>query len=265
MTRANYSKLLDTIRAQLPDPDTAVAELRLRQEEAGARALIPDGVSCSASLLDGLPVEVVAPHQASDGRTVLYLHAGGYVLGSPTAERALAARLALAVSGTVVGLHYRRAPEHACPAAVEDATTAYLALVASGTDPAQIVILGDSAGGGITVATLVALRDQGMPLPRAAVCLSPWVDLRLVSASMQNADVDADPEGQRWLLARFADYYLAGRPADDPIALSPLRRSARPSAATDPGRRGRSARRRRDRARRRGSGRRGRRHPGGVE
>ncbi len=128
---------------------------------------------------------------ASDERTVLYLHGGGYVIGSVATHEGLIDGIGRAAGCRVLALDYRLAPEHPFPAAVEDATAGYRWLLEQGADPARTVIAGDSAGGGLTVAALVALRDAGQPLPAAGICLSPWVDLEGLGESMRTrADVD---------------------------------------------------------------------------
>ena len=133
---------------------------------------------------------VTAPGVAED-RVVLYLHGGGYVLGSLVSHQDLVARISKAANARVLYIDYRLGPEHPFPAAVEDAAATYRWLLAEGVESSRIAIAGDSAGGGLTVAAMVSLRDNGDPLPAAAVCISPWVDLEGVGDSMtSNADVD---------------------------------------------------------------------------
>jgi acetyl esterase/lipase len=129
---------------------------------------------------------------SANGRVVLYLHGGGYVMGSRRTHRELAARIARDAAARVLVLEYRLAPEHPFPAAVEDATAAYRWLRKQGIAASSIAIAGDSAGGGLTLATLLALRDAGDALPACAVCLSPWTDLEGSGASAQPGGVD-DP------------------------------------------------------------------------
>jgi acetyl esterase/lipase len=137
---------------------------------------------------------------------ILYLHGGGYVVGSLDTHRDLAARLGRAAGARVLLLEYRLAPEHPHPAAVDDAVAAYRWLRAQGAAPAHLAIAGDSAGGGLTIATLVALRDLGEPLPKAAVCFSPWVDLEGTGKSM-DTNLD-DPMLNRASILHFARFYL---------------------------------------------------------
>jgi len=140
---------------------------------------------------DGVPGEWLLRGDASDGRVVLYLHGGGYGLGSVDTHRDLVARLCRAARASALSVEYRLAPEAPFPAQVEDATRAYRWLVRQGVSPRRIVIVGDSAGGGLTLAALVLLRDAGDALPAAGVCLSPWVDLEALGATMdENARFD---------------------------------------------------------------------------
>ena len=162
---------------------------------------------------------IVAPDTEAD-RVILYLHGGGYVIGSINTHRELASRLSQAARARVLIIDYRLAPEHPHPAAVEDAVSAYRWLLANGCDPSRIAIAGDSAGGGLTVATLVALRDAGLPLPAAGACLSPWVDLEGTGESMTSKAAE-DPIVQADPLRRMAQMYLGGLEARTPLA-SPL-------------------------------------------
>lgn len=133
--------------------------------------------------LGHVPGEWVVPKgQAPDpkrGRIVLYLHGGAYCFGSPRTHHDIVAQLATRGAVQVFSVAYRLAPEHPFPAALEDACAAYQALLARGTDPANIVLAGDSAGGGLSLSTLLWLRDHHVPLPARALLISPWVDLTL--------------------------------------------------------------------------------------
>ncbi len=194
------------------------------QREAMARTVgsapPPDGVTVEPMTLGGRPAERLSPAGARGRGTVLYLHGGGYCTGSLDSHRGLAGRIALAVGGPVVTLDYRLAPEHPYPAALTDALAGYRELLARGTRPGHLAIAGDSAGGGLTVATLVALRDEGSPLPAAAVCLSPWVDLTQAATSYDTLG-HLDPMITREGLDLMAAAYLGGTPASSPLA-SPL-------------------------------------------
>jgi acetyl esterase/lipase len=138
---------------------------------------------------------------------ILYLHGGGYMLGSIHTHRELVSRLSRAAGARGLLIDYRLAPEHPFPAAVDDALAAYRFLLSGGIEPRRIAIAGDSAGGGLTLATLLALRDAGDPLPAAGVGLSPWTDLEGLGASAQPGAVD-DPlltlAGLREMAGRYA-------------------------------------------------------------
>jgi len=150
---------------------------------------------------------------------VLYLHGGGYVIGSTESHRFMTAGIAAAGGISVLGIDYRLAPEHPCPAAIDDAVIAYQWLLSQGIRSDNLVIAGDSAGGGLTLTTLLALRDRGLPLPAAAVCISPWCDMTLSGASLTaNAGTDyLTVEGLR----AYAKQYQHDLPPTDP-RVSPL-------------------------------------------
>jgi len=147
--------------------------------------------------------------------TLLYLHGGGYVTGNPATHRRFVARLAWEVGATAVVPAYRLAPAHRFPAALDDAVAAYRELVATGTEPETIVIAGDSAGGGLTMATLLRLRDEGDPLPAGAVLFSPYMDLEHKSDSInRNRSTDYLPTGP--IRPNFE--YLGGVDPHHPLA-----------------------------------------------
>lgn len=180
----------------------------------------PAEVRVEAGTLAGIPCRRLIPPDRDGASTVLYLHGGGYISGSLTTHLELMARLARASGAEVVGIGYRRAPEHPFPAALDDALAAYRRLLAEGLDPGRLAVAGDSAGGGLAVALLTTLRDFGSPLPRAAALLSPWVDLALTGASLEDRR-EADKVLHPVILERAAELYLAGADPRDPRA-SPL-------------------------------------------
>ncbi|MGH3771486.1 MAG: alpha/beta hydrolase [Pseudonocardiaceae bacterium] len=190
--------------------------------------LMPRGTELRRVRLGGVPgVRVAHRGAGSNGsngadtaRAVLYLHGGGYTTGSPWTHRALAGHLSRAAGAPVFLLDYRLAPEYPYPAALMDALAAYRALQRAGYPPERIVLAGDSAGGGLAVATAMALRDAGEALPVALALLSPWLDLTLGSESITgNASRDAMLNGA-WLVVA-AQEYRAGREATTP-GISPL-------------------------------------------
>jgi epsilon-lactone hydrolase len=152
--------------------------------------------------------------------TILYLHGGGYIACSPETHRPLTFALTETLRARTFALDYRLAPEHPFPAALDDAVAAYDRLLATGVNPREIVIIGDSAGGGLTLAALVALRDRKRPLPKAAICLSPWTDLAVTGNSLRrNEHSDAMFYGES--IRRVAPLYAGSVPATHPL-VSPL-------------------------------------------
>ncbi|HEY1362744.1 MAG TPA: alpha/beta hydrolase [Xanthobacteraceae bacterium] len=164
-------------------------------------------------------VAVATPQSRAD-RHVLYLHGGAYCFGKPSHYRDFIWRIAAATGARVLCVDYRLAPEHPFPAALDDAVAAYRGLLAAGAAPSRIAIMGDSAGGGLTLATLLRLRDEGVGLPAAAVALSPWTDLALTGESyVGNAASDPMPAVRH--VPGWARHYVAGADPRHPYA-SPL-------------------------------------------
>jgi epsilon-lactone hydrolase len=166
------------------------------------------------------PAEWLRPPGARIDAAVLYLHGGGYVIGSPRSHRHLAAAIARAAGTAGLLVDYRLAPEHPFPAAVEDAVAAYQWLLGRGLAPGRVVVAGDSAGGGLTVAVLLALRDRGLPQPAAGVCISPWVDLTCSGATYTTKEA-VDPIVTRQSTTAMAQAYAAAHDLKAPL-LSPL-------------------------------------------
>ncbi|HET7204762.1 MAG TPA: alpha/beta hydrolase [Steroidobacteraceae bacterium] len=207
--------LLPTFRADRPIPEQRRRLLRVTR-----LTLRPRGVRFEPGLCGGVRGEFVRRRDAAEraGSAVLYLHGGAYCVGSPMTHRTIAGTLAHLTGATVVVVDYRLAPEHPCPAAIDDTVAAYLGLVASGREPRHIAIAGDSAGGGLALAAALRLRERGHPLPAALVTFSPWVDL-------DDPDRGPVPPGEvmispSWVRA-CARHYLGTRAARDPMA-SPI-------------------------------------------
>lgn len=215
MASPQLQQAIDAMKALSSKVGATTQEMRAAMDELAAPQQ-PD-VKCEPLRANGVNAEwITAPGAAAD-RAVLYLHGGGYVMGSLKTHRDLMGRISRAAQARVLGLDYRLAPEHPFPAAVEDALAGYRFLLDQGLRPARTAIAGDSAGGGLTLATLVAARDAGLALPAAAVCLSPWVDLEGTGASMKtrlHVDPVASPEGTHLL----AQMYLAGKDLRTPLA-----------------------------------------------
>ena len=221
MASPQLAMLVDMLRSSPPVPqDMDIPERRQRMEELTRSAPLPDGTRATAVEAGGVPAEWVEAPGSTDRATLLYLHGGGYTIGSVRTHRALVARLATATGARALTVDYRLGPEHPFPSAVDDALAAYRWLVRGGADPSRIVVAGDSAGGGLTVALLVALRDAGEALPAAGVSISPWADLACTGASMTTCAA-RDPMVQREGLLQMAAAYLAGQDARSPLA-SPI-------------------------------------------
>ena len=166
---------------------------------------------------NGVQGEMVRAESATGDGVVLYLHGGGYVIGSPATHRELGRRLSAATDGDVLTIHYRLSPEDPFPAPVEDAAAAYAWLLDQSRDPASVSVAGDSAGGGLTVAALLSVRDSGLPMPSCGVCLSPWVDMEGLGDSMTTRS-DKDPMVQRDGLVKMGGVYLGGADPRSPLA-----------------------------------------------
>jgi monoterpene epsilon-lactone hydrolase len=197
-----------------------VAAGRAQMEAMTANPQLPEGATFDATEVGGVPAEWATVPESDPSKVVLYLHGGGYVIGSVATHRGLVSRIAAAGGTRVLSLDYRLAPETPFPGAVEDATAAYAALLEQGFSPENIAVGGDSAGGGLTFAALVALKDQGHPIPGAAFALSPWIDLEGLGESMQTKAA-ADPMVEKSGLLKMAALYLAGADPKAPLA-SPL-------------------------------------------
>jgi len=180
---------------------------------------LPKGIRSAPVAIGELSAEWIEPIQADNDSVILYFHGGGYILGSIEAHRGIVAKFVSGSGARALLFGYRLAPEHRFPAALDDAVAAYRWLLSEGISPAKIVFAGDSAGAGLCLATLLAVRDRGMPLPAAAVALSPWTDMKHTGESLQtNASKCLAPTGS-WVVC--ANHYLGGHDPGDPYA-SPL-------------------------------------------
>ena len=195
-------------------------ELRARYDEIADGHRLPSGVSYQPVDAGGVSAEWLKAPKAQDDRVLLYLHGGCYATGSVDTHRDLMTRLSIETSMRVLGLNYRLAPLHPFPAAIEDTAAAYRWLLKFGIEPAHIAIAGDSAGGGLALAAMVTIRNAGLPLPGAVVCLSPWVDLALTGNSMTSKAAE-DPIVSREMLLGWGKLYLRDTDPRAPLA-SPL-------------------------------------------
>lgn len=177
------------------------------------------GVDLRREEVSGIKAEWAVPEGEDEGRAVLYLHGGAYVVGSAGSHRTLVSRLAQEAGCRALSVEYRLAPEHPFPAAVEDAVKAYQWLLDRGYEAGSLAIAGDSAGGGLAVAAMLSMRGKGIPLPAAAFHLSPWTDLEVKGESVGKVGW-RDPMLSARALRREAAMYLAGRDPRDPLASS---------------------------------------------
>src|SRR5690348_14896007 len=205
---------LDAILRQSALPaNLGVDEQRQLLRELTSAQPLPADVIVTTAALGGVPTAEITIDGVEPRHVVLYFHGGVYVLGDAVSAAGLAAQIARRTRATVISVDYRLAPEHPYPAAVDDALAAYQALLEGGTAPSDIAFAGESAGGGLAVATMVNARDHGLPLPAAAFVMSPYADLTLAGTSMDTKS-KADPLLSREnLQARVPDYTAGHDPA----------------------------------------------------
>ena len=195
MASRELQKLLESIRAA-GSFDGDLMTMRKMMSRAPAYPK-PDDITWEPVDAAGVPAEWVIPDDCEPGRAVVYFHGGGYATGTLDSARALFSHLARATRARLLAVDYRLAPEHPFPAAVDDAVTAYRFAISAGHAPEAVALCGDSSGGGLALATLVALRDLGDPMPGTAICISPWTDLTLSGASLAG-EPRRGSDGQRF-------------------------------------------------------------------
>ncbi len=217
MSSEQLAALKTLLRERGKPENPTVPEMRARIAEVGERFPAPAEAEVTPVTVAGRYAEWIGAPGCLADRAVLYLHGGGYVIGSCDSHRNLAYNIAAASKARVLLLDYRLAPESPFPAPVDDAAAAYCWLLDEGFAPGRLSIAGDSAGGGLTVAALVALRYRGQPMPAAGLCLSPWVDMEGVGASM-TAKEEEDPTLNHEALLWFSERYLAGADPRAPLA-----------------------------------------------
>jgi acetyl esterase/lipase len=212
---------LDAILRQSAFPvGSDVSEQRRLLRELLSAQPLPGDVTVTAAVLGGVPAAEITVDGVEPRHVVLYFHGGVYVMGDAFLAADLASQVGRRTRAKVISVDYRLAPEHPYPAAVDDALAAYEALLQGGTAPEDIVFAGESAGGGLAIATLVNVRDRGLPLPAAALAMSPYADLTLAGTTLETKG-KADPLLSREALqARIADY-TAGQDAALPL-ISPI-------------------------------------------
>ncbi len=220
MAATTREQVIANLRAYVAP--TFAGGLPLAAMRGGFEAIIaardtPEWISATPVDAGGVPAEWVSVPGVAEDRALLVFHGGGYVSGSLRTERALAGRLARATGTRALSVDYRLAPEHPFPAAVEDARAAYRWLVGQGVAPSRVAVAGISAGGGLALALLLALRDAGEPLPACAVLISPFTDLTCSAPSYESRAAAEPILSHRWL-AECAAWYLAGQDPRAPLA-----------------------------------------------
>jgi len=212
--------LIATLRQGQLDLGADVATLRVAFNDVMARIPVASDVDHVSTTIGGVNAVNVTIRGIDTANTILYFHGGVYVIGSAATSVPLVSVLARRAHAKAVTVDYRLAPEHPYPAAVDDARAAYEGLLSQGVDAGQIALAGESSGGGLAVATLLALRDAGTPLPSSAFLMSPYVDLTLSGETIlenQATDLTLTPEGLR---LRVPDY-VGGAGASNP-QISPV-------------------------------------------
>ena len=192
------------LKQEVWDESTSIPDFRNQCENLnGAMAKLPEGVEVEPITVAGQPAEWLSLAGSRDDRVILYAIGGGYVSGSLHDHRAMVAKIVKVSGVRLLLLQHRLAPEHPYPAALEDMLAGYRWLLEGGIPPANIAIAGESAGGGLCLATLLAIRDLGLPLPGAGVALSPWTDLVLTGESHRTkAKVCVSPKGMSAVCAK---------------------------------------------------------------
>jgi phosphinothricin tripeptide acetyl hydrolase len=220
MPSAQLRIVVDMLRSAPAVAGGDVLAMRKNMEAVVASVPRPEGVRFTPVSANGVPAEWTVADGARDDVAIVYFHGGGYAMGSLDTHRGHCARISSAARACVLSVDYRLGPENPHPAAVEDAVAAVRFARASGFAPRRTAVAGDSAGGGLTLAALVALRDLGDPMPAAGLCISPWTDLALTGDTIETKAAE-DPMVRAADLRLMADAYLAGRDAKTPLA-SPL-------------------------------------------
>jgi monoterpene epsilon-lactone hydrolase len=213
----SLSTVLELVRSAPLLDGTDIHGMRATMVALTAVQPLADDIAYEPTSLGGVAAEWTSVRGTTADRTVLYFHGGAYCLGSIATHRALVGNIAREGAARVASIEYRLAPEDPFPAAVDDGVAAYRALVAAGTPPTRVALAGDSAGGGLTAATLLALRDAGDPLPACAVCISPWLDLSCSGDSMRTR-AHQDPMIVPARLRALGEAYLAGASSREPLA-----------------------------------------------
>jgi monoterpene epsilon-lactone hydrolase len=215
MSDPEITALREVIAKRVRSDD--IGQRRRDIDERGSQYKLPADVSVEPVTANGVKAEWSTTPDADRFRAILYLHGGGYVIGSLDSHRHVAAEAGRAARARTLALDYRLAPEHPFPAAVHDAVAGYRFLLADGVQPGGITIAGDSAGGGLVVAAMLAIRDAGLRQPACGWAISPWVDMEAIGDSM-TSKAATDPTVQKAGILDMANLYLHGADPRSPLA-----------------------------------------------
>lgn len=208
------------LKKEVFDFSTSITGFRERCEKGAAKfGKIPNEINIEKQSIQGINAEFIVPKGADAAKVIMYVHGGGYVSGSCSDHRALVSKFALATGITNLLYEYRLAPENPFPAALDDSVTVYQWLLASGYQPENMVIAGESAGGGLCLAVLLALKEKNIPFPAAAVAISPWTDLTCASDSYRTKNKVSPAPLNSWTV--FSHHYVGANSATNPL-ISPL-------------------------------------------
>jgi len=219
MPSPQHEAVVSALRAAPIVGSPSLADQRANYEATLAANPLPADARIQSVLIGPNVADIVTINGVEPRATILYLHGGGYVIGSNTGYREFASRLARAASARVCVLNYRLAPEHPFPAALDDAVAAWRWLRNQNIPTGELIVAGDSAGGGLTLATLMALRAAGDDLPAGAVCFSPWTDLAGTGSTLAPGAIDDPLVGAEAIRMMAAQY--AGSDTNNPL-VSPL-------------------------------------------
>jgi len=196
---------------------TEIAQMRIDADARAKAFPLPSDVTVTPVSANGVPAEWTSTPDADPSSAILYLHGGGYVICSLESHRHLMAEVGRAAGTRTLAIDYRLAPEHPFPAPVEDTVAAYRYMLDSGLKPNRIALAGDSAGGGLVIGAMLAIREAGLPLPACGWCISPWVDMEALGESF-NDRASTDPTVQKATILMMAGLYLGGADPRHPHA-----------------------------------------------
>ncbi|MDZ4058493.1 MAG: alpha/beta hydrolase [Bacteroidales bacterium] len=219
LIRKNYI-FQGKFKKEVFDFNTSIPDFRERCEKGAAKfGKLPAGIQIKKEIHNGINMEYLIPGAAQEDKIILYLHGGGYVSGSCNDHRGFVAKLAKNTGITSLLFEYRLAPEHPFPAAIDDSLSVYNYLLTTGYNPQNIVFTGESAGGGLALALLLAIKNKGIQYPKAAVAISPWTDLTCSGESYKTKNRVSPAPLNSWSV--FSSYYSGNENATNPL-ISPL-------------------------------------------